>query len=72
MGHWTKATLPCKYSAYRGRSEQFIYLEGNDREGFSCGEWWMRGGPTDAFKSDNNVGEGEWTLLTHGFVWHQD
>ena len=63
----------CKYSSYKSLSDKrFVFLEGNDREGFSCGDWSMRGGPTAEMKAGNNVGERDWSLLTHGFVWHKD
>jgi len=67
----------CKLSSYQSVEAKFLYMQGrpdNDgkperREGFDCGEWWLRGGP----KIDREKYSGrDWSLLTHGFVWHPD
>merc|ERR1712176_1615389 len=62
----------CELSAYQDLQDRFIFLEGQNREAFKCGEWWVRGGPTEQLKGDPLFGEKDWALLTHGFVWHKD
>jgi len=68
----------CKYSTYQGLSDRFVLLDGEAREGFACAEWSMRGGPIQqpqagtAIESQYHVGDRDWSLLTHGFVWHKD
>jgi len=48
----------------------FMSGDGDRREGFSCGEWYMRGGPKETLA--NSVGTRGYALLTHGFMWHGD
>lgn len=61
----------CQISAYNAITSRILYMPGNNpREGFSCSEWWERGGPRQNFKSQLN--DDSWALLTHGFVWHPD
>jgi hypothetical protein len=67
----------CKLDAYRGVERRILFMTGKSgpggvggREGFNCAEWWLRGGPKPAMKSE--VTASGWSLLTHGFVWHED
>lgn len=50
--------------------EEMMFLDGDKRQPFSCGEWWKLGGPRDELRSTFH--DQDWALLTHGFVWHPD
>lgn len=62
----------CHFSDWDRFTSKFLYMEGKSpkREGFSCGEWWLRGGPRTEFRQE--MTEADWALLRHGFVWHPD
>jgi hypothetical protein len=65
--------VACKFSTYEELKDQrFVFLDGELREGFACAEWWKRGGPTELVKTEDKIGDRDWSLLTHGFVWHKD
>jgi hypothetical protein len=44
----------CSLTAYQAVDDKFLFMpgEGPRREGFSCGEWAMKGGPTKALKQN--------------------
>jgi len=50
--------------------DKMIFLDGNDRQPFECGEWAALGGPQSQLKK--TFTDPDWALLRHGFVWHQD
>jgi len=49
---------------------EIMFLDGGKREPFTCGEWFLQGGPRDELRT--KFQERDWALLTHGFVWHPD
>jgi hypothetical protein len=57
---------------YQSINSKFLYMmtPAGRREGFFCGEWWKRGGPKENLK--RHMKDGDWALLQHGFVWHED
>jgi len=55
------------WSALAGK---FVFMSGENREGFDMGQWWLQGGPRDEVRPE--MTEVDWGLLRHGFVWHQD
>jgi len=59
-------------SDYKASNARLLFMsgDGDRREGFSCGEWSLRGGPKQALKE--KVGDEGYALLTHGFMWHED
>lgn len=61
----------CHFSNWDSLESKFIFMDGKQRrEGFSCGEWWLRGGPRPELRQE--LTEEHWGLLRHGFVWHPD
>jgi hypothetical protein len=60
----------CKMDAYNKVDSKILYMSGSRREGFNCAAWWLRGGPKDNLKAQTDAED--WSLLTHGFVWHED
>jgi len=59
-------------SDYNSVSSKFLFMsgDGDRREGFSCAEWYLRGGPKPLLAYQ--VGSRGYALLTHGFMWHED
>jgi len=59
-------------SEYNSVTAKFLFMsgDGDRREGFSCGEWYLRGGPKPVLAED--VGSRGYALLTHGFMWSDD
>lgn len=60
----------CDMKTYRMIESPFLFLDGEQREGFSCMAWAQLGGPNENFRQ--SVGQRGWALLNHGFVWHDD
>jgi len=64
-------TASCHFSNWDKLTSKFVFMDGKmRREAFSCGEWWLRGGPRPELRQE--LTEADWGLLRHGFVWHPD
>jgi len=71
--HIDDKALECNnVQEYPGIQDKYLYMVTplGRREGFFCGEWWKRGGPKATLKK--HMGDSDWALLQHGFVWHKD
>jgi hypothetical protein len=56
---------------YKSIQDKFLMMQSTGhREAFFCSKWWTQGGPKDTLKA--YMGDTEWALLHHGFVWHED
>jgi len=66
----------CDVEAYKKIEDPVLLLDGQDgdrREGFMCSNWANLGEPkTQMVLKDSAAAAREWSLLTHGFVWHDD
>merc|ERR1719387_2758108 len=60
----------CVIDDYKKVEGQYLFLDGQEREGFSCMAWPDRGAPNEHVKKV--MGDQGWALMNHGFVWHDD
>lgn len=61
----------CHFADWEAVSDKFLLMDGDrTREGFMCGEWFLRGGPRTELRRE--MTSADWALLRHGFVWHPD
>jgi hypothetical protein len=60
----------CVLDDYKQVQGKYLFLDGQQREGFSCMAWPDRGAPNTHVKAV--IGDQGWALLNHGFVWHDD
>jgi len=61
----------CRFQDWERVTSTFLYMDGQkEREGFMCGEWFLRGGPRAELRRE--MAHADWALLRHGFVWHRD
>jgi len=61
----------CKFDGrFEEIQEEILFLDGQQRHGFNCGEWDQMGGPSVEGRA--KMTEQNWALLTHGFIWHPD
>lgn len=66
----SRVNASCNIPVYKSVEAKFLFMSGKDRESLKCAEHWVRGGPIDAVKA--NMTDAEWSLLKHGFVYHDD
>lgn len=66
----------CTLDAYQKVDAQLLFMPGGGRRdaqfysGLHCAQLYGLGGPTPKLR--DTLADAEWSLLTHGFVWHQD